>query len=140
MAAGNRLSGPGALVIFDGRCLLCERSVQFIIRHDPKAYFRFASLQSEAGQKALAAIAQQTGKTPDAVVLLQEGKYYTGSDAAVRIARHLNGGWKLLSLFRFLPRLIREAGYNLLARNRYRWFGKKETCWMPEPHLNKRFL
>lgn len=133
-------TASSAVVFFDGVCNLCARSVQFIIRHDPVAYFCFASLQSAAGQEAVAAIASQRGKAPDAVVLLRQGRYYTGSDAAVRIARHLSGGWRLLSLLRFVPRLVREPVYRFIARHRYRWFGKKQSCWLPSPALKNRFL
>lgn len=134
-------TGPQhAIVFFDGVCNLCARSVQFIIRQDPNGYFQFASLQSEMGQRAQSAIKQQTGKAPDSVVLLQEGRYFTGSDAALRIARHLKGGWKLLSYLKVIPSFLREPVYRLVANNRYRLFGKKESCWLPTPALKERFL
>lgn len=134
------MTTPAAIVFFDGLCNLCEHSVQFIIRHDKEGYFHFASLQSAAGQQALAAIKNETGKAPDSVVLLEHGRYSAGSEAAVRIARHLNGGWKLLSVFRFVPAFLREPVYRLLANNRYRLFGKKQSCWLPTPALKQRFL
>lgn len=129
-----------AIVFFDGVCNLCARSVQFIIRHDATAYFHFASLQSEMGKQARAAVRHEKGKFPDSVVLLQDGVYYTGSDAALRIAGHLNGAWRLLSALRVIPRLIREPFYRVIANNRYRWFGKQESCWLPTPELKSRFV
>lgn len=126
-------------ILFDGVCNLCNGSVQFILRRDPQARFRFASLQSEAGQR----LVTQQGLDPQvlsSVILIEDGKVYRESTAALRIARHMTGAWKLLRVFVLVPRPIRDAVYRLIARNRYRWFGKSETCWLPTPELRARFL
>lgn len=127
------------VVLFDGVCNLCNGSVQFILKRDPQARFRFASLQSEAGRSLLV----EHGLDPDAlssVVVVEDGRVWQESSAALRIARHLPGAWKLLRVFTVIPRPLRDAVYRLIARNRYRWFGKSETCWLPTPELKGRFL
>lgn len=127
------------VIFFDGVCNLCTGSVQFIIKHDPKQYFRFASLQSELGQQFL----QQNGlsaDTFDSFIVWENGKYYTESTAALRVARKLSGLWPALYAFILLPAFIRNSVYRLIARNRYRWFGKKEACWIPTAELNSLFL
>ncbi|MBI2273675.1 MAG: thiol-disulfide oxidoreductase DCC family protein [Bacteroidetes bacterium] len=127
------------VIFFDGVCNLCTGSVQFIIKHDPKHYFRFASLQSELGKQFL----QQNGlsaDTFDSFIVWEQGKYYTESTAALRVARKLNGPWPGLYVFILLPAFIRNSVYRLIARNRYRWFGKKEACWVPTPELNGLFI
>lgn len=126
-------------ILFDGVCNLCNGSVQFILKRDPESRFRFASLQSEAGRRLVA----ENGLDPDvlsSVILIEDGKVYRESTAALRIARHLSGAWKLLRVLVLIPRPIRDAAYRLIARNRYRWFGKSETCWLPTPELRARFL
>lgn len=127
------------VIFFDGVCNLCTGSVQFVIKHDPQHYFRFASLQSELGQQFL----QQNGlsaDTFDSFIVWENGKYYTESTAALRVARKLNGLWPGLYVFILLPAFIRNSVYRLVARNRYRWFGKQETCWIPTPELNSLFI
>lgn len=127
------------IVLFDGVCNLCSGSVQFILKRDQEGKFRFASLQSEAGRKLML----EHGLDPDAlssVVVIDEGRAYQESSAALRIARHLPGAWKLLRVFAAVPRPVRDVVYRLIARNRYRWFGKTEACWLPTPELRARFL
>ena len=127
------------IVLFDGVCNLCSGSVQFLLKRDPEARFRFASLQSEVGQT----IQVEHGLDPGAlssVLLLENGRLYQESEAALRIARHLPGAWKLLTAFKIVPRPLRDGLYRFIARNRYRWFGKAETCWLPTPELRGRFL
>jgi predicted DCC family thiol-disulfide oxidoreductase YuxK len=126
------------VVLFDGVCNLCNRSVQTILRHDRQARFRFASLQSPVGER----LRDELGidRKVDSVLLVEDGRWYKESDAALRIARGLGGAWKLLGIFRLIPRPLRDAAYRLIARNRYRWFGKRETCWLPTPELRGRFL
>ena len=126
-------------ILFDGVCNLCNGSIQFILKRDPRALFRFASLQSEAGRRLVA----ENGLDPEvlsSVILIEDGRVYRESTAALRIARHMSGAWKLLRVFVLIPRPIRDALYRLIARNRYRWFGKSETCWLPTPELRARFL
>jgi len=133
---------PGSsppLVLFDGVCNLCTGSVQFLLKRDPEGRFRFASLQSDAGRRLMAEhgiVADTLGS----VVLIEDGRAWRESSAALRIARHLPGAWKLLRLFTAVPRPLRDAVYRWIARNRYRWFGKNESCWLPTPELRARFL
>jgi predicted DCC family thiol-disulfide oxidoreductase YuxK len=127
------------IVLFDGVCNLCSGSVQFIIPRDREGRFRFASLQSPVGQELLA----RFGIDPtvvDSVVVIEGDRWYKESDAALRVARGLAGPWKVLTVFRLIPRPLRDRLYRLIARNRYRWFGKKEACWLPTPELRERFL
>ncbi len=130
---------PHPIIFFDGVCNLCTGSVQFIIKHDPKHYFRFASLQSEIGQQLL-----QENNLPTeefgSFILFENGKVYTQSTAALRVAKKLNGLWSLLSVFLIIPSFIRNGVYNWIAKNRYNWFGKKEECWIPTKELNDLFV
>ena len=129
----------GAIVLFDGQCNLCNGSVQFIIRRDPHRRYRFASLQSDAGSE----IAQRYGRDPegrDTLLLLQDGRLYDRSTAALRIARSLTGMWPLLFAFIVVPAPLRDMVYRWIAKNRYRWFGKTETCAIPTPETRGRFL
>lgn len=127
-----------AIVLFDGVCNLCQASVQFIIRHDPAARFQFASLQSGVAAELLAG----RGRTPDldSVLLVEDGQVYSHSDAALRIARRLAWPWSWLYAFSVVPRPLRDAVYRLIARHRYRWFGRHDECWLPTPALRSRFL
>ena len=127
------------IVLFDGVCNLCNGSVQFIIRRDPAARFRFASLQSPLGEE-LGPGSGSTRQAVDSVILVEGDRWYKESDAALRIARGMGGAWKALWALRLIPRPLRDAAYRLVARNRYRWFGKQETCWLPTPELRGRFL
>lgn len=127
------------IILFDGVCNLCNSSVDFVIDRDPEARFRFASLQGEIGRGLL----RQHDVAPeamDSVVLIEEGRVHTRSTAALRIARRLPFPWPLFSIFFILPALLRDFFYDLIARNRYRWFGRRESCRMPTPELQTRFL
>ena len=128
-----------AIVLFDGVCHLCTSTVQCIIKRDPHGYFTFASLQSEVGRTLL----EEHGLHPDALdtfVLVEGSRCFTRSDAALRVAQHLSGGWALLRVLSLIPKSIRDWGYTILAQNRYRWFGRKETCTIPSRDLLDRFL
>jgi predicted DCC family thiol-disulfide oxidoreductase YuxK len=130
---------PPLIILFDGVCNLCNSSVQFILRRDKAGKFLFASLQSPVGQQYL----QKFGLPADELhsfILIENGKAYSRSSAALRVLRQLGGGWKLFYAFRILPAFIRDGVYNLIARHRYRWFGKRESCWLPTPELKSRFL
>lgn len=127
------------VIYFDGICNLCNDTVQFIIEHDKQAVFLFASLQSEQGQTALNSTSTLS-HAPDSIILFEKGKYYMQSTAALSIARHLNGLWPVLYTLIIIPPFIRNGIYNLIARNRYKWFGKKNECMMPTPALKDRFL
>ena len=127
------------VILFDGVCNLCNNSVLFVIKHDPKGKFLFASLQSERGQKLLQQYNLQLNNF-NSFVLLQEEKIYTRSAGALKVASQLNGLWKLLYVFIIIPKFIRDGVYNWIASNRYKWFGKKEECMLSTPELNARFL
>ena len=135
-AAGNI---PERLVLFDGVCNLCNRSVRFIIRHDPHGRFRFAPLQHPRLRTLLPAGSLPTG-TPESVLYMRQGRLYTHSSAALWILRDLGGGWRLLWAGIIVPRPLRDAVYRWVARNRYRWFGRREACMVPTPDLRERFL
>lgn len=130
----------GPILYFDGVCNLCEASVQFVIRHDRSKRLRFASLQSKAGQVAMAAVLKEFGRVPDSQILFEKDRYYIESDAALRLTNYFSGGWKLLGVLRIVPRFIRNFVYRIIARYRYRWFGKKAECWLPTADLRARFL
>jgi predicted DCC family thiol-disulfide oxidoreductase YuxK len=127
------------VVIFDGVCNLCNASVRFIIRHDPEAVFRFAPIQSKAAQKLLGGTTLPVDSS-DSVLLVDGNNVYSESTAALMIARKLKGGWHLLYGLMIIPSPIRDAIYRLVARNRYRIFGKREQCMIPEPDALYRFL
>lgn len=132
---------PGKwIVLFDGVCNLCNRSVQFIIRHDPKGKFLFASLQSGSGQALLQQFNLPLNINPESIILLHEGQVYQYSGAALRIARNLGGIWPLAYAFMILPPFIRDGIYKTIARNRYRWFGRQDNCMLPTAALKAKFL
>jgi predicted DCC family thiol-disulfide oxidoreductase YuxK len=131
---------PSDIILFDGVCNLCNGFVQFIIRHDPAGRFRFAALQSEAGQALLAKYGVESPAVPDSVLLLSSGRLLSHSAAVLGIAQGLGGVWALAGVGRLLPRAWRDALYRFVARNRYRWFGRQESCMLPTPALKTRFL
>jgi predicted DCC family thiol-disulfide oxidoreductase YuxK len=128
-----------AVVLFDGVCNLCNGIVRFVIRRDPRAHFQFAPLTSEAAARALAS-ASFTGPLPDTVVLIDEGRVFMRSDAALRIARKLGFPWPLAYGLVIVPRGLRDWLYDVVARHRYRWFGRRDTCMVPTPAVRARFL
>jgi len=127
------------IILFDGVCNFCDASVQFIIKRDPAAHFLFTSLQSEKGLELTKKYA--IPEDVDSLVLIENGKAFTKSSAALRIAKKLDGLWHLFFLFILVPRKIRDSVYNYVAKNRYKWFGKKEdACMLPSIEQRKRFL
>jgi len=128
-----------SVILFDGVCNLCNSFVQFVIKHDKNERFKFASLQSGFAEKELADSFIDTQKM-STVILLENGKLYSRSTAALRILKKLNGLWPLLYVFIIIPAFIRDVVYNLIAKNRYKWFGKKDSCMIPSPELQRRFL
>lgn len=125
-----------SLILFDGVCNLCNGTVQFLIKRDFKDEFRFAPLQSELGEK----VSRQLGRANrQSIVLVQSNRIYTKSSAALRIAKHLQFPWKLSYGFILLPRLLRDRIYDYIARNRYRWFGRQESCMVPTPENRRKF-
>jgi predicted DCC family thiol-disulfide oxidoreductase YuxK len=126
-------------VLFDGVCNLCNSSVQFIIKRDRKGIFRFASLQSEFGQGQLSRFSID-GSKMDSVILIKAGRVFMYSSAALEITRHLRGAWPLFYVFKIIPPFIRDFFYQIVAKNRYKWFGKKESCMVPNQELKGRFI
>ena len=123
------------IVFFDGECALCTGVVQFILKRDKKKRFRFASLQGHAGRNLF------LSNTPvDSVVLKIDEQLYTKSTAALEICKRLGSGWQLLYIFRWMPKTFRDHLYDIIAKNRYRWFGKRDTCWVPDEKWTDRFL
>ncbi len=133
------MSSNKKIILFDGVCNLCNGSVVFIIKRDKKDVFRFAAIQSEEGQELIQKYNIDTSKI-DSILLLDGENYYSKSTVALKIARHLKGGYPLLYVFMILPRFFRNWVYDIIARNRYKWFGKKESCMIPTPELKAKFL
>jgi len=127
-----------SIVLFDGHCNLCHGFVVFIIRRDPRGRFKFASIQSEAGRKALAGAGR--AESLESVVLIENGQVYDRSTAGLRILRSLGALWPLTCVFMVVPRMLRDAVYNWIARNRYAWFGRTAQCLLPTPEISSRFL
>jgi len=126
------------IILFDGVCQFCDRSVQFIFKRDKKGHFKFASLQSDLAKQLLSRY--NVAKDVDSLVLLDGNNYYIKSTAALRICKNLSGFWKLGYFLLVIPRPFRDFVYQLIAKNRYNWFGKKEACTIPSPEMRKRFL
>jgi predicted DCC family thiol-disulfide oxidoreductase YuxK len=126
------------IVVFDGVCNLCSRSVRFMLKHDVHGKLRFASVQSPVGRELL----ERNGVDaldPQTFLLIDGGRVYVRTDAALEIAKDL-GGWRWLQVFRVVPRGVRDWLYGYVARNRYRWFGKREACFVPTEEQRARFL
>ena len=128
-----------SIILFDGVCNLCNASVNFIIKHDKNAQFIFASLQSDAAKEILLQYNLKKIKI-DSIVLIQNNEIYEKSSAALRIAKALSGGFKSLYLFIIIPKFIRDFGYDYIAKNRYKWYGQKETCMIPTSEIKNRFI
>ena len=127
------------IVIFDGACCFCDYWVQFVIRHDPKAVFRFAAFQSQTGRE----LCRGHGIDPerrDSLVLIDSSGVQQQSDAVLAIVERFGGAWRLLGALRIVPRSWRDAIYDRVARNRYRWFGRRASCQVPTSDLRQRFL
>jgi predicted DCC family thiol-disulfide oxidoreductase YuxK len=129
----------GPVVLFDGVCNLCNRAVQFIIKRDKKNQFRFASLQGKYGQELLKKFNLPVNDF-NSFILVEGDRFYTRSTAALRMLKQLDGGWKWMYAFIIVPPFIRNAVYNWIAKNRYKWFGKREECMIPTPQLKEKFL
>ncbi len=151
------ISSPTNLVLFDGVCNLCDGFVQFLIRQDRRQVLRFGPLQSENAQKYITEFTtlarsghtnsqmSQTEQVPEtgkltSIIYIRNGRFYTKSTAALWILQDMGGLWWLTGIFWIIPRPVRDAVYDWVGRNRYRWFGKKTSCMMPTPELKDRFL
>jgi len=128
-----------AVVLFDGVCNLCNGSVRFIIERDPRARFQFAPLQSPVADRLIGARVDRAS-LPDSIVLVDDGRLYVRSSAALRIARGLRFPWPLAWVFIAVPRPIRDWVYDLIARHRYAWFGRRDECVVPTSQTKDRFL
>jgi predicted DCC family thiol-disulfide oxidoreductase YuxK len=136
--SGTNKEKDKPVILYDGVCNLCNASVRFIMKHERSPRYRFAPLQGEFASEV-----RQHKTLPedaDSVVLLDKNQIFTASTAALRIARHLKTPWNWLVIFNVLPVSFRDAVYHWIARNRYRWFGKKEYCEIPPPETRHRFL
>ena len=127
------------IILFDGVCNFCDHTVNFIIKRDTEERFLFASLQSEAGQNLLKKFHLSTEHF-DSFIYVKSEKYYIKSTAALHIAKDLRKWWQLLYVLVIIPRPIRDRCYDWIAKNRYKWFGKKQECTIPTPEIRKRFL
>ncbi|HYH13781.1 MAG TPA: thiol-disulfide oxidoreductase DCC family protein [Flavisolibacter sp.] len=127
------------IILFDGVCNFCNSTVNFILKQDKKQVFRFAALQSTTGQKLLKKhhLPQQEFNS---FLFIDNNKSYLASTAALRLVRYLPWYWQWTQLFWLVPRFVRDGIYRLIANNRYKWFGKRETCMIPSPEVRKRFL
>ena len=128
-----------SIILFDGVCNLCNSSVNFIIKHDKKKHFLFASLQSDAAKEIL--LHHSLNKIIfDSIILIEDTIVYEKSTAVLRIAKKLNNGFQLLYVFILIPKILRDKIYDYIAKNRYKWYGKKNTCMLPSKDLKSRFL
>jgi predicted DCC family thiol-disulfide oxidoreductase YuxK len=128
-----------SVILFDGVCNLCNGFVQFVIARDAAGRFQFAALQSAAGQRLRASV-PPASPLADSIVLIEDGRVWTRSAAALRVARGLRCPWPLAYILVILPRPLRDWAYDVVARNRYRWFGRRDACMVPTPALRSRFL
>ncbi|WP_447782386.1 thiol-disulfide oxidoreductase DCC family protein [Stenotrophomonas riyadhensis] len=144
MKAGSNRSeaatdAGGAVIVFDGVCALCNRWVRFLLRFDRKGRYRFAAMQGAQGSVLLRAHGLDP-QDPMSFLLLDEQGAWTDTDAILRVLAGLGGGWRLTGALRVLPRSWRDGAYRVLARNRYRWFGRHDGCYLPAPEQAARFL
>ena len=128
-----------AIILFDGVCNFCNGAINFVLKQDKKGVFRFAPLQSEAGQRLLKLYNLSTAEF-DSFVLIDDGKIYKKSSASLRVMNKLPWYWKEAQLLRIIPTAFRDAIYDFIAKNRYKWFGKKEQCMIPTPEMRNKFL
>ena len=127
------------IILFDGICNFCNRTINIILKYDKDAYFQFAASQSNAGINILQQF-KLDQKASASVILIDNEKVYTKTDAVIQIAKHLSGWPKLFRLLKFIPKPIRDFGYDLIAKNRYTLFGKKASCMIPDASIRHRFL
>jgi predicted DCC family thiol-disulfide oxidoreductase YuxK len=134
------MSAEGPILVFDGVCVLCSRSVQFVLRHDRQKRFRFATTQSTTGARLMTEHGLDASK-PASVLLIEDDRSYTESAAMIRVLRSFGGAWPLLAgAVWVIPKPLRDAAYRAVANRRYRWFGQRETCYLPDPSDAGRFL
>ncbi|GIQ70451.1 thiol-disulfide oxidoreductase DCC family protein [Xylanibacillus composti] len=127
-----------AVILFDGACNFCNASVQFILKRDPNGCFQFASQQGDAGRQLMDRY--EVPSSINSIVLIKNNQAYYKSDAALQICKQLSGAWRMCAWLLVIPRPVRNLFYDVLARNRYKWFGKSESCMLPKPEFRSRFL
>ena len=137
MTEASTAAGP--IIVFDGLCVLCSANAQFVLRYDRAGHFRLAAMQGEAGS-ALMARPGIDPADPETFIIVNGEDVMRNSDAALAIATGLGWPWKAAGVFKLVPRVVRDAVYRLVARNRYRIFGKREQCWVPTPEQAERVL
>ncbi len=137
MGTNHSIEQP--IIFFDGVCNLCNSSIQFILKRDKNAQFKYSSLQSEFAQEHLADHYVDTGNL-QSIVLKKGDRISTKSSAVLTITKSLSGGWPLFYVFMIIPKFIRDSVYDYIAANRYRWFGKRDECMIPSPELKSRFI
>ena len=126
-------------ILFDGVCTLCNRVVQFVLKNERKPIIKYIPLQSEAGRKILKQ--NHLSETNyHSFILIEDNILFQRSSAALRLCKYLKGGWRLLYVFIYVPKFIRDGVYNFVSRNRYKWFGKKDQCMVPGPEIINRFI
>lgn len=128
-----------SILLFDGYCNFCSSTVQFVLKKEKHPELYFASLQSESGKYLLSRFQIDPLKT-DSLVLIEHGKAHVKSAAALRLAKHMKGAYPMLAVFLIIPEFIRNAVYDYIARHRYKWFGKSESCMVPDNTVKQRFL
>ena len=135
----NRNDAAGPIIVFDAECILCSANAQFVLRHDRLRRFRLASMQKDVG----AALYRRFGidpADPESMIVVDGDRLLKDSDAVLAIYAGLGWPWKVFSMLRLVPRVLRDPAYRWLARNRYRFFGRRETCWLPSPEDADRVL
>ena len=132
-------SAPAPLIVFDGTCVLCSSWVAFVLRRDARTRFRFATTQSSTGRALLTANGFEA-KNPSTFLFVEEGGASAESDAVIRMFRAFGGAWRIAALARVVPKPVRDAVYRWVARNRYRWFGRRKECFLPSAADRDRLL
>lgn len=135
----DTIPAGGPIILFDAECILCSANAQFVLSQDGKKRFRLASMQGEVGSALYRRFGIDPGN-PDSIIVVDGEHMLRDSDAVLSIYAGLGWPWKVLSVFRLVPRFIRDPLYLLLARNRYRLFGKRDSCWLPSPEYRDRLL
>jgi predicted DCC family thiol-disulfide oxidoreductase YuxK len=138
-AEGEKPSAEHPVIVFDALCVLCSANAQFVLKHDSQGRFRLASMQGEVGSSLFRRFGIDPAD-PETMVLVEGDRCFRDSDAVLAIYSGLGWPWRAFAVFRLVPRPVRDAVYRFFARNRYRWFGRRETCWVPRPDQMERIL
>ena len=135
----TEINNNAQIILFDGVCNLCNGLVRFIIKRDPEAKFRFASLQSESGQSILYKLGLDQSNF-DSVIYIKGDNYFIKSSAGLNVLNDIGGIWKMFFLFIIIPKFIRDFFYDIISKSRYKIFGKRESCMIPTSEIKQRFL